>query len=88
MLSRMVVVAALMVGAGCDGDPCRAGETQCRGETVEVCDADGNWASIANCLDVTASAQPSWQCCGVEREADAGAIHACLPREECAEAAR
>jgi hypothetical protein len=89
MLSRIVMVAALMASAGChEGDDCRAGKTRCRGETVEVCDASGNWVDIANCMNVTASEEPSWLCCPVEDQGDAGAVHACLPRSECAEAAR
>jgi hypothetical protein len=88
MLFKIVMGAALVVSAACGGEPCRAGDTRCRGETVEVCDPNGNWASIANCLDVTASEEPSWRCCAVDGLGDAGAIHACLPSSECAEASR
>jgi hypothetical protein len=89
MLSRIVLMVALVVGAGCDGgDSCRPDETRCHGDTVEVCDAEGSWVHLADCRGVTASVEPSWQCCEVERSADAGVIHACLPASECSEVAR
>jgi hypothetical protein len=80
---RMLMVVALMMSAACDTDHCRAGDTRCRGENVEVCDAHGNWVDVANCSEVTASEQPSWQCCALDRPDDAGTVHACLPRGEC-----
>jgi hypothetical protein len=88
MRSWFLVVALLIGAVACDGDDCAFGKTRCSGESVEICAADGRWEPIANCLDVTASDEPSWRCCAVSGEPDAGAIHACLPASKCVEAAQ
>jgi hypothetical protein len=89
MLSRIVLGVGLLMSTACDnGDSCRPEETRCHGDTVEVCDADGYWAPLANCLGVTASVEPSWRCCEVDGFGDAGVVHACLPASDCKEVGR
>ena len=85
-MTKIVLGAVLIImSAACTEEHCRAGSTRCRGETVEVCDANGTWADVADCLNVTGSEVPSWRCCAIDELADAGALHACLPQTECAE---
>ncbi len=88
MVGRIILVAALVVSAACDGVDCRAGATRCTGDTVEVCDANGHWEHLADCSGVTDSTEPSWECCALEGFGDAGVLHACLPASECAEVSR
>lgn len=45
----LLVVAASMVRCH---DGCAAGDTRCRGATVQECDADGDWYAVLACDDV------------------------------------
>ncbi len=84
----LMLMVALFASSACDGTECQTGETRCSGATVEVCNGDSRWEDVANCLDVTASAEPSWRCCAVSGPQDAGSLHACLPVSECTEPAQ
>lgn len=68
-------LAALL--AGCPTPVCSTLATRCDGTRVEVCDADGQWQEVADCVEVARTSGGEWSC--AETTEDGEQIHACLP---------
>jgi hypothetical protein len=75
-LTRALLAAALLL-AGCPSPVCPTLAMRCAGPRVEVCDARGQWALVADCDVVAAQSGGEWAC--AETRDDAGELLACMP---------
>lgn len=66
-LSATLALVALM---GCDQE-CKPEESQCFGNSAELCDGDGEWYTVMDCDELG----PNWDCVYLADED----IHTCMP---------
>lgn len=48
-----IASVAALVGCGAEDGPCHESDSRCQGNTVEVCDAKGEWKSLADCGELS-----------------------------------
>ncbi len=56
------------------GEGCEAEVTRCAGNSVEICNADGDWDEVMDCSDVWSADGADWKCC-----VDTDGESTCLP---------
>lgn len=79
LMAGMLMVALAFVltsVCGCD-DGCKHLDTRCRGNVIEICDADNNWRFVENC---EALEPYEGEVCCWEEQLE---VHLCLLPDEC-----
>ena len=85
MRALLFIILSASFALGC-GPECIPAETRCAANVVEVCVADGLWATVQDCDHMWFEGPGiDWSCC----ETDLGSpfdysVHTCRPIEHCA----
>jgi hypothetical protein len=77
--AALAVILAWLLLSGCAHDGCKAEAMRCRSNSVEQCNADGDWYVVEHC-DGIDPVDWNWTCCYLEQQD----LYACLPAAECA----
>lgn len=80
MMRPTIIAALVAVLAGCPAPVCSTLASRCDGQHAMLCDADGQWQTVADCDEVAASSGGEWTC--QPTSSDGVEVHACLPRGE------
>lgn len=61
-------------------EECKSGEDRCQGEIIQLCNSDGEWYNVQNCVDVIPGL---WECCEDAFEYDSEELSTCVPIDTC-----
>ena len=75
----ILFVAVFLMAGRCNTDGCETETTQCNGESVQLCNGDGNWEEIMDCSAVSEDSPNNYVCCFDESDG----TYSCLKEDLC-----
>ncbi len=74
-----IACVAALAGCGDEVGPCHESDSRCEGNTVEVCDAKGEWKSLADCGELSRLARRPLVCAYVPATDGGVEGNTCIP---------
>lgn len=76
---RYVFVLLTVALFGCH-DNCKSESTRCQDDQVQICNSEGDWETVIDCVDV----EPGlWECCEDYFDYDGELLTSCVPLDTC-----